>query len=93
MVYLAFLRLTMAAEAAAALAFILVGESGQTDLDLPRDRRTESERKRAKPRGLQVGEGTGGMGTFLAAFGDGDLIAKDSVAEMGVLGCWRKTEV
>lgn len=82
----------MAAEVAAALAFIFVGESGQTDLDLPLDRRTDSERKRVKPRGLQV-EGAGGTGMFLAEFGGGDLTARDSLAEMGVLGSWRKTEV
>lgn len=91
MAYLAFLRLTVAAEAAAALAFILPGEPGQADLDLPRDRSTESERKGVIPRGLQ-GEGTGG-GTFLTAFGDGGLMERESVAETGVLGSWRKTDV
>lgn len=93
MAYLAFLRWTTAAEAAAALAFILVGEFGQAVLDLPRVRRTESERKRVKPRGLQVGEGVEGMGMLSAAFGDGGLIERESVAEMGVFGSWRKTEV
>ena len=83
MAYLAFLRLTMAAEAAAALDFILVGESGQADLDLPRDRRTESERKRVKP---QIGEETGGMGTALAVSGEGGLMERERVAEIGVLG-------
>lgn len=81
--YLAFLRLALAAEATVALAFILVGEPGPTDLDLPRDRSTDSERKRVRPRGLQVTDETG---MSLAALGGGGWIEKESVAEMGVLG-------
>ena len=46
-----------------------------------------------KLRGLQVGEGTGGIGMFLEAFGDGFLAESESVAEMGVLGSCKKTEV
>lgn len=66
--YFAFLRLTTAADDAAALAFIFVGDEGAADLDLPRYLSVDKERRRVSPRGLRVGDsGTGGIGMWCPA--------------------------
>lgn len=84
----------MAAEVAAAFAFIFVGDEGAADLDLVRGLSTERERKRVKPRGLfVVWQGAGGTGTALGTTGWLGWTEKETAAERGVLGSCRKTDV
>ena len=70
-----------------------MGEEGAADLDLARDLRAERERKRFRPRGLRVGDGMGGTGMVLMSSERLGRRGSAMLAEMGVFGSCRKTEV